>query len=274
MFVLLAFIVVNALVYPLLMLGAGLAGSRPSLQAPLLVVALLLAHLAMLRWVERDRGWSFVWMDAPAATARVLGIGAVVGAFAIAVPSLLLLATGQLRVEEAHGGTWVGTAWRAASVLLPAALAEELMVRGYPLAVLREAVGWRWALVLTGGVFGVLHAWNPGAGAMSIGLVTLAGIFLGGIVLATGSLYAAALAHFTWNWTMAGVLHAPVSGIQQFGAAGYRLTDAGPDWLTGGQWGPEGGLGAALGMGAGLWFLLARPRIHGFLARPAGREER
>jgi hypothetical protein len=26
----------------------------------------------------------------------------------------------------------------------------------------------------------------------------------------------------------------------------------GPDWLTGGAWGPEGGVAAALGMGAGI----------------------
>jgi hypothetical protein len=32
--------------------------------------------------------------------------------------------------------------------------------------------------------------------------------------------------------------------------------DNGPDWATGGSWGPEGGAGAALGMIVGLWLLL------------------
>jgi hypothetical protein len=86
---------------------------------------------------------------------------------------------------------------------------------------------------------------------------------LGSIVVATNSLYAATAAHLAWNWVMAGVLHAPVSG---FGVAtpDYRLVDAGPDWVTGGSWGPEAGIGAALGMGGVLVYLYARR------ARPRG----
>ena len=66
---------------------------------------------------------------------------------------------------------------------------------------------------------------------------------------ATKSLYAAWMAHFAWNWTMAVVFHTAVSGYPME-APGYRYVDAGPDWATGGDWGPEGGIPAALGMGA------------------------
>ena len=52
---------------------------------------------------------------------------------------------------------------------------------------------------------------------------------------------------------LAVAFHAPVSGIR-FDAPDYRTIEQGPEWLTGGQWGPEGGIAAALGMlgGAGL----------------------
>ena len=56
---------------------------------------------------------------------------------------------------------------------------------------------------------------------------------------------------------MAALLHTPVSGIR-FEAPGWRLTDAGPDWATGGAWGPEAGLGATLGMAASLIYMFAR----------------
>jgi membrane protease YdiL (CAAX protease family) len=86
----------------------------------------------------------------------------------------------------------------------------------------------------------------------------LAGFFLASVLLATRSLYAAIAAHFVWNWFMAAGLHTAVSGIRVL-APDYRVVDAGPDWLTGGPWGPEGGLAAALGMFVILIYLHARP---------------
>lgn len=94
---------------------------------------------------------------------------------------------------------------------------------------------------------------------MSVTVVTLSGICLATIRLAMNSLYAAWMAHFAWNWVMAVPLHAPVSGID-FEAPWYRAVTSGPAWISGGTWGPEGGLVAALGMLAGLAFFYARRR--------------
>ena len=38
----------------------------------------------------------------------------------------------------------------------------------------------------------------------------------------------------------------------------YRYVDAGPDWATGGVWGPEGGAAGGLGMLGGIAYLYAR----------------
>jgi hypothetical protein len=57
---------------------------------------------------------------------------------------------------------------------------------------------------------------------------------------------------------MAAGLHSAVSGIPVL-TPGYQVVDSGPDWLTGGSWGPEGGFAAALGMFAVLIYLHARP---------------
>ena len=73
----------------------------------------------------------------------------------------------------------------------------------------------------------------------------------------TRSLYAALAAHLAWNWTLVGVLHTPVSGIP-FATPDYRIVDAGPDWATGGVWGPEGGVPAALGLLSASIYLYAR----------------
>ena len=234
----------------------------------------LLAHVAALQWIER-RGWHTVGLGRVALHPRVLGRGALLGALAIGLPSLLLLAIGALRAEPARDGSWWGTALSTLGVLAPAALFEELLVRGYPFLVLREAGGTALAVALTSAVFGVLHLQNPGATVISVAMVTLAGVFLAGVLLATGSLWAAFAAHLAWNWTMSGLLHAAVSGLP-FATPDYRVVDAGPDWLTGGPWGPEGGAGAASGMLLAMTYLWRRVRRGAgfpepFESRPLGR---
>ena len=161
------------------------------------------------------------------------------GALTIGVTCLVLLGTGLMRIDQTLPGSWWGEAWRSTLVFLPAAFFEELFIRGYVFAVLRRAGGWKMALIVTSVVFGLLHAWNPNPDAESILAVIVAGFFLGAIFLATRSLYAAGAAHFAWNWVMSGALHIAVSGVPSRDPD-YRVVETGPDWVTGGPWGPKG----------------------------------
>ena len=70
------------------------------------------------------------------------------GASAIGIPCLVLVAAGALHFAPAAPGSWVGAAVRVTWFLLPAALLEELLTRGYVFAVLRESravAGRRWS---------------------------------------------------------------------------------------------------------------------------------
>ena len=217
----------------------------------------LAATWVMLELIDR-KPWQFVFMGREAATIQKIGFGSLLGLLPIAVPSVLLLVAGELKSVPAPDGSWWAVTGVTFANLLPAAAGEELFIRGYIFAILREAIGSRWTLIWTSIVFGLLHLGNPGADAQSIVIVMLAGFFLGSVLLATRSLYAAIAAHFVWNWFMAAALHTPVSGLG-VSAPDYRVIDNGPDWLTGGGWGPEGGFAAALGMFAVLIYLHARP---------------
>ncbi len=222
-----------------------------------LCAALLLAHWIVLARVER-RGWAAVGLGREAARPPAIVRGAVLGAMAIAVPVIALWSLGWMRVEPAAPGSSLVQAARAALVLAPAALLEELLMRGYIFTALREGLGLAGALALTSVLFGLLHAANPGATVVALGMVTLAGLLLGMVLVSTRSLYAATAAHLAWNFVLAGVLHVAVSGLG-FRTPDYRIVETGPDWLTGGSWGPEGGVAAGLGMTAALAYLIARP---------------
>ena len=265
----LAILAATALAYPLVRPSAtdldtpvsAASQAQLALSGWVTVIGLLVAHAVCLRRVDK-LPWAAAGLDAKAAQPRLLAWSTVLGAVAIGIPALILAALGWLRFQPGDSGSSLAEAARSLLFLAPFAFSEELMLRGYVLTVLRKSLDWRLAVVLTSIVFGLLHIPNPGSNAASIAMVVLAGVLLGTIVVVTGSLYAATATHLAWNWVMAGVLHAPVSGLA-VATPDYRLVDAGPDWLTGGPWGPEGGMGAALGMAGALTYLLvrrARPR--------------
>lgn len=223
-------------------------------------IGLLAATAICLRVIDK-RPWSDVWLDREASRPSLIAIGFILGGACIGVPILAMTAIGWLHIAPGPAGSWIGAMSRISLILIPAALLEELLTRGYILSALQRAWGWGWAVVATSIAFGLLHIWNDGANVESVLIVTLAGLFLAAVLYVTRSLYAAWAAHFAWNWVMAAIFHASVSGYP-FEAPMYRYVDAGPDWATGGGWGPEGGIPAALGMvvGVGLLFKLKHSR--------------
>lgn len=235
---------------------------RPSLECAAVLFATRYASLSV-----DGEGWQAVGLGPGAWRSTVLVLAAVSGALAIALPTLVLVAVGSLSFVPTPGGEVGRTLLLSIAVLAPAALTEELLMRGYPFSVLRSTWSWPVATGLTSIVFGLLHLGNPGATPSAIANVIAAGIFLAGVRVVTGSLAAAWMAHFAWNWTMSAGFHAAVSGLP-FGTPGYKLIDSGPDWLSGGAWGPEGGVGAAAGMigsFAGLSWAAGHMRRRGML---------
>ncbi|MGH7651971.1 MAG: lysostaphin resistance A-like protein [Gemmatimonadaceae bacterium] len=239
-----------------------LAGGRGRVDPQNILFAwITLASVAFATWVmlrKIDRlPWSEVGLDGSAARPKAIIGGVAVGGLTIGGASLVLLSIHMLRIDAAPPGSWWGDAGRSAVLLLPAAFFEELFIRGYVFAILRRAAGWKLALIATSIIFGLLHVANPGANSESILAVIVAGFFLGAILLVTRSLYAAGAAHFAWNWVMAGALHIAVSGLPSRDP-NYKVVDSGPDWLTGGPWGPEGGVAAVAAMFIVLFYLFGR----------------
>ena len=208
------------------------------------IIAAVAATGIMLKYVDRE-DWSMVMMGRSALDRRQLLRATILGATPVALAGVAVYAAGWLALRESIPGSSLGAAAMLVVFLVPAALGEELLARGYPFTVIRQAMGPVAAIAITAILFGVLHARNPGANDQSIFAVMVAGVFLAVVLLATQSLYAATLAHAAWNVVMAAILHTPVSGLQ-LPAPDYRLVDAGPDWATGGYWGPEAGVPAVM----------------------------
>jgi membrane protease YdiL (CAAX protease family) len=189
-------------------------------------------------------GW---WLD--------LLFGMVLGALLITTFFLVELGLGWVEVTgsfETHGG-----APFVISILFPAAyfvcvgISEEIVSRGYQLKNAAEglnypALGPRGAILLawflSTSFFAVLHADNPNATLLSTLNIVFAGLMLGFGYVLSGELAIPIGLHITWNFFQGAVYDFPVSGIEGFGPTLLTTQQDGPEFWTGGPFGPEGGL--------------------------------
>jgi membrane protease YdiL (CAAX protease family) len=142
-----------------------------------------------------------------------------------------------------------------AYLLLSVAVAfyEELAFRGYILQNLRADWGVVVALVVSSLLFGVSHGLNPNVTLLALSNIFLAGALLAACYLATRSLWLAMAFHFSWNFVQGPVLSFPLSGLDTPGLLLRRVE--GNPLVTGGAFGPEGGLLGTGVMCLGLLFL-------------------
>jgi CAAX protease family protein len=182
------------------------------------------------------------------------GLGLLAGAGTAGVALLIsVVAGGAGWVSDA--GTladYLGQSAKTIVVLAPAALSEEILFRGMPLVLLASALGRGGALVAIAVVFAFAHGSNPNVSPIGLGNIALAGIFLGLAFYAPGGIWTAFGAHLGWNSLLA-CLDTPVSGVPfNIPLLDYRAGSN--QWLTGGKFGPEGGLAATIALTLAIVF--------------------
>lgn len=130
-----------------------------------------------------------------------------------------------------------------------AAAFEEALFRGYILQTFARA-GYAWpAIFVTSLLFGLAHYSNPSSGTLSTINTVLAGIWFGAAYLKTRDLWFVWGMHLIWNWIQGSVFGIEVSGLTQIVSASVlKEIDSGPAWLTGGEYGIEGGIACTVAL--------------------------
>ena len=194
---------------------------------------------ADLRWTAPPGGSGF-------------GYGVLAGCVIAGIALALSVLAGHARwiPDAGTGPQYAGTAARTILVLAPSALGEELVFRGVPLVLLAAVTGRGTAVVAVAIGFALAHIGNPNVTALGLGNIALAGVLLGLAFYAPGGIWTATGVHLGWNALLA-CLDTPVSGVPfRIPLLDYR--PGGPAWLTGGGFGPEGGLAATVAMTVGI----------------------
>jgi len=140
---------------------------------------------------------------------------------------------------------------------------EELLSRGYWLQNLAEGIRMPGAVLLSSGMFALAHLANPNVSPMAFVGLTAAGLFLAYGYLGTHQLWLPIGLHIGWNFFEGPVFGFPVSGTTDFFSL-LDLSRGGPQWLTGGAFGPEAGLIQYPLLLLGVWLIArySRSRRH------------
>ena len=185
-------------------------------------------------------GWSFHsgWF-------RNFAIGSAIGDASLFLAAVFAAVTRGLtfHLGQISAASIEKTLALSAIVFLILAAAEEVVFRGYPLQTLTRAkLAWL-GVMLTSILFALLHLGNPNvARGFTFANTALAGVWLAIAYLRTRSLWFPFGIHWAWNWMQASIFGLPVSGIDQLAPAPLlHAMNKGPDWLTGGAYGIEGG---------------------------------
>jgi membrane protease YdiL (CAAX protease family) len=115
------------------------AGYRPLILEWAMPLGALIATAICLKWVD-GKSWDYVGLARSSARVRLILVCLLLGAAAIALPSLVLLSAGELRAVPSVKGSWIGAAGLTFANLLPSAAGEELVVRGYLFSVTRDVM--------------------------------------------------------------------------------------------------------------------------------------
>jgi membrane protease YdiL (CAAX protease family) len=178
--------------------------------------------------------------------------GLVAGAAALTASVGIAWALGGLSfaANGAEGGASIALQLTGVFFVFAASAAfEEAFFRGYLLQTFaRSGLAWL-AIVLTSVFFGGAHLMNPNATAISTVNTMLAGVMFAFAYLRTRDLWFPFGIHLMWNWVQGAIFGIEVSGLNEI--AGFTLLkeiDRGPVWLTGENYGIEGGIACTVAL--------------------------
>jgi membrane protease YdiL (CAAX protease family) len=204
-----------------------------------------------------------------------LGFGALTPALVMGL--LTLNGVASVTTPSMSFGSLLGATLPIVLAVLLLSSWEEIAMRGYPMQLVAEMGGPTTGAVVSGLVFGLLHAGNPGANPLGLGITALNGALLAALVIRTGSLWLACGYHTGWNLMAAVVLGLRDSGVLHPGSL-LRTELQGPVWLSGGSYGFEASVLTGITELIVLGFMLVQAqRLPGepaarewFSARPVG----
>ncbi len=243
--------------FPLLASVERLDVDRQFFGSLILLVVLLVTTFLVTKYINR-KPLTAIGLSFHPSAFRELGAGCLLGFLMMTGIFVLEFVMGYIQVEHVQL-TISGMAWTLLYALLffgVAAMVEEILFRGYLFQTLLQGITFLPATVVMAVLFAVAHSMNPNVGFFALVNVGLAAVWLSFAYMKTRSLWLPFGLHVSWNFAQTTLYGFPTSGGSFADKKLALLTQSGPEWLTGGAFGPEGGVLATLALIICTWYLL------------------
>jgi len=153
------------------------------------------------------------------------------------------------------------------ALMFTVAIIEEILVRGIIFRIMEEKLGSYVSLTISSVLFGVLHLANPHSTLISSICITTAGFLMGAAFIYSRNLWMPIALHFGWNFTQSGIFGAITSGNEKTKSL-LEAKIQGPEFITGGAFGPEGSIQAIAFCAIGTIIILILSRKQNKIINP------
>jgi membrane protease YdiL (CAAX protease family) len=202
------------------------------------VLTILLAAWLMVRFIDRRPFVSLGFGRENAVRDSLIGLAVGLGMMATCATILYLMGW----VTWTTIGSFLGWPLAVATLaMLLNTVTQEVLVRGYVQQSIQSQFGTIAGVILSSLFFLALHLGAIGREFLPALSLFAAGLLLASCYAVSGKLWLPIALHFGWNVLQGPVLGQPVSG-QALDAGDQLLKIAGPELMTGGKFGIEGGL--------------------------------
>lgn len=245
-------ILLNVSVLSLVSLGEINAGSLTAMLVANFLPLFFCVALAL--WVTESRGLQSVGMQSQRAFfyyGRGLLVGVVLFGMTVLCMSLLgyVAVENPFRLRSIAGACLILVGW------IVQGAAEEVLTRGFLLQIFGRVTTSAMGVFVSTAFFTVMHVNNRSFSIIAMFNLLLFSVFAALYTLYERGLWGVFAIHSMWNWAQGNLFGFQVSGYEVEVAVIIDLKEAGPDILTGGTYGPEGGLIVSLVLIAALLWI-------------------
>lgn len=132
---------------------------------------------------------------------------------------------------------------------------EEILARGWQFQVIAARHKPWIGAVISSIMFALLHGFNSGISVIALINLFLFAVLLLFFILHDRSIWAACGWHTSWNWALENIFGLKVSGSEGIVSV-FKFSTQGPNYITGGDFGPEGSILTSLVLIGGMIFIL------------------
>lgn len=127
-------------------------------------------------------------------------------------------------------------------------MSEEVIFRSFALSEISSKWGLIVGLIASNILFALFHAMNGGAGFMAIFNMFLFGLAMSLIYYYTQNIWVSSAVHSIWNFAEGNIYGISISGHKSFSETIFNSKVTGSNFLTGGEFGLEGGIICSIGL--------------------------